>query len=233
VSDKLYYKKLLTAILRNFTVQLHYAKNVLLMLEYLFGSKTRFKLLKIFFRDPIDRYFVRQLGRFTETQINAVRRELDLLVRSGIIMEIDSEEPTKKDRDEAGGSLRKYYTLNVASTLYPELKALLLKDQLMSERRFVNELKDKIGTVDLIVLSGRFTGDHTVQTDILLVGAIREGLVSKIVSEAEKEFGFEIRYTIMTKDEFVDRRRMMDKFLYSIFEADHLVIEDRLKMLSP
>ena len=203
------------------------------MLEYLFGSKTRFKLLKIFFRDPIDRYFVRQLGRFTETQINAVRRELDLLVRSGIITEMEASEPNKKDREEAGGSLRKYYTLNVASTLYPELKALLLKDQLMSEKRFVNELKDKSGSVDLIVLSGRFTGDHIAQTDILLVGAVRESVVSKTVLDAEREFGFEIRYTIMSKDEFTDRRRMMDKFLYSVFEADHLIIEDRLKLLSP
>lgn len=204
------------------------------MLEYLFGSKTRFKLLKIFFREPIERYFVRQLGRLTETQINAVRRELDLLLRSGIISEVELVESERRSKNaSAGGSLRKYYTLNVGSTIYPELRDLLLKDQLIGERQFVAELKEKGGEIDLIVLSGRFTGDKTAKTDILLVGAVREGVVEKIVSQAEKDLGFEVRYTIFSKEEFSDRRRMMDKFLYSIFEADHLIIEDKFKLLSP
>ncbi|EKD67137.1 MAG: hypothetical protein ACD_48C00582G0001, partial [uncultured bacterium] len=40
--------------------------------------------------------------------------------------------------------------------------------------------------------------------------------------------GFPIRYTILTEDELYERRHMMDKFIYSIFEAKHMRVVDEL-----
>lgn len=195
------------------------------MLEQLFGSKTRFQLLKILFRDPEENYFVRELARALEVQINAIRRELDRLVKLGVVQELKG---VKSEDGGHGSNLRKYYSLNKESLLFPELHALILKAQVLGEQEFISEIKAKAGKIKLFLLTGRFTGDKDVYSDLLLVGEIKEKSVSRVVKKYEKEFGFEIRYTIMTEQEFKDRRHVMDKFVFSLFEADNVKVIDKL-----
>ena len=54
------------------------------MLEHLFGSKTRVRLLRLFLHHPEEAFFVRELARKTHFQMNAVRRELENLVDSSL-----------------------------------------------------------------------------------------------------------------------------------------------------
>ncbi|KKQ27698.1 MAG: polymerase beta domain protein region protein [Candidatus Magasanikbacteria bacterium GW2011_GWC2_37_14] len=197
------------------------------MLEHLFGSKTRLKLLRFFFRHSDRPYFVRELARELGVQVNAIRRELELLVLATLIKEVAAGE---KSNYEHGSNLRKYYILNEDSLLTPELQALLLKAQLLGEQKFINEVKDRAGEIKLFLLTGQFTGDTRTNSDLLLVGEIKERVVDKIVTEYEKEFGFEIRYTIMSEKELLDRRRMMDKFLYALFEANNVKVIDKFNI---
>jgi len=196
------------------------------MLEHLFGSKTRLKLLKTFFREPERSFFVRELTRIMGVQINAVRRELKLLISADIIKEVDA--PIDMKISKAGATLRKYYLLNDESILYPELQALLLKGQILGEQEFVKELKDKSGDVKMFLLTGRFTNELNAFSDILLVGNLKERTVAKLIDQYEKEFGFDIRYTTMTEQEFYDRQHVMDKFLFSMFEGKYILVVDGL-----
>ncbi|MBT3419476.1 MAG: hypothetical protein HN726_04030 [Candidatus Magasanikbacteria bacterium] len=197
------------------------------MLEHLFGSKTRLKLLGIFFRDPSRAWYVRELAREAEVQINGVRREIDLLLKSSLLQV--TTPPVDIKESDAGAKLRKYYILNTESILYPEIQALLTKGKLMEQNMFVEEVKKKAGDVTLFLVTGRFTGDTDVQSDLLLVGKIKERVMTKIISTYEKEFGFDIRYTIMTNQEFKDRRNVMDKFIYSLFDGDHVLVVNNMK----
>jgi len=54
-------------------------------LRDLFISKVRVKLLQIFFDDPNELYYVRQLVRKAGEEINAVRRELNHLEQPGLL----------------------------------------------------------------------------------------------------------------------------------------------------
>ena len=54
-------------------------------IEKLFGSKTRAKLLKLFFGSPEKSFYVREMTRVIDEQINSVRRELLNLENIGII----------------------------------------------------------------------------------------------------------------------------------------------------
>lgn len=197
------------------------------MLEHLFGSKTRVRLLRLLFRNPGKEYFVRELARMMDSQINAVRRELEILLSAGIIKEIEKKD-TKST--QAGASLRKYYGLNTESIVFAELQALLSKAQLMGEQKFVRELQGKAGNIKLLVLTGRFTHDDRAPSDMLLVGDIKERSVEQQIVAYEKEFGFPIRFTIMTEAEFADRRYVMDKFIFSIFECNHVKVVNTLKI---
>jgi len=120
------------------------------MLEHLFGSKTRLKLLRFFFRHSDRPYFVRELARELGVQVNAIRRELELLVLATLIKEVAAGE---KSNYEHGSNLRKYYILNEDSLLTPELQALLLKAQLLGEQKFINEVKDRAGEIKLFLLN--------------------------------------------------------------------------------
>jgi hypothetical protein len=200
------------------------------MLEHLFGSKTRLKLLKAFFREPERAYYVRELTRLLEAQINAIRRELELLIAAGIVVERESDFPKQAlQSGEAGAALRKYYTLNKESILYPELQALLLKAQVIGEEQFFHDIQEKGGELKLLLLSGRFSGDKRSPTDLLIVGKIHERPLERLIASYEKEYGAEIRYTVMTEQEFYDRRHIMDKFIFSVFESKHIIIVNDLK----
>src|ERR1051326_7065453 len=55
------------------------------MIEQLFGSKTRVKLLYLFYSNPNRSFYVREITRKIDEQINSVRRELGNLLTIGII----------------------------------------------------------------------------------------------------------------------------------------------------
>lgn len=198
-----------------------------MLLEHLFGSKTRVRLLRVLFRTPERSFFVRELARLLEVQINAIRREIETLAIAGLLQEVDGK---PENSSKAGATLRKYYRVNVECPIYPELQALLAKEQLTGEGDFAREVEARVGNLDFLLVTGRFTRDTAVQTDILLVGAVKERVLEKLVAEYEKKLGFQIRYTIMSRQEFQDRRYVMDKFIFSLFEANHVVAVDRLGM---
>lgn len=197
------------------------------MLEHLFGSKTRANLLRVFFRDVEQAFYVRELTRILDVQINAIRRELKILQKLELVKEIDAP---KDAEDEAGSSRRKYYKIDPEALLFNELKQLLIRAQLVDEQELVREIMNKGGRIELFMITGRFTGDKRAPVDMLIVGALKDQIIAKIVDKYEKKFGFEINYTTMGTQEFSERRHMMDKFLYSIFEADHLSVVDNLQL---
>src|ERR1700729_905866 len=55
------------------------------MIEQLFGSKTRVKLLQLFYGNPNRSFYVREITRKIDEQINSVRRELANLLNVGLI----------------------------------------------------------------------------------------------------------------------------------------------------
>lgn len=198
------------------------------MLEHLFGSKTRADMLRIFFREPQKALYVRELTRLLDTQINAVRREIESLMSLGLLIEKEADLTAALAAGEAGASLRKYYVVNMDHILYHELRALILRSQIVDEQALLKELRDKGGTIDILLITGIFTGDKNAPVDMLIVGDIKPQRVAKSIENYEARFGASVRYTTMTRQEFTDRRHMMDKFLFSILEAEHIFIVKEL-----
>jgi len=193
------------------------------MLEHLFGSKTRVKLLQLFFRYPERAFFVRELSRLSNTQLNSVRRELANLESCDIVVRSDG----KQKNDSVGTQRSKFFRLNTGSLLFGELKALLIKTQVLEEQEFINQIKTKSGNVSFFLLTGLFTNVDSVGTDILLVGTIKEQTVARLIKEYEKNSGNSVRYTIMSDKEFEERREIGDVFLYAVLESRHVTIADK------
>ena len=201
------------------------------MLEQLFGSKTRVKLLRLFLNNPSQPYYLRELARTLKTQLNSVRREVNNLERLGIIKSVqlvaEGAEPAKEKkapkRKKRKSGDKKYFLADNDFILYPELKGLLLKAQVLLEKDFIIKIQ-KLAKLKFFVLTGIFVGIEGFVTDMLLVGTVDRKKLVKIVSKFEKELDRSINYTVMTATEFKYRQDITDRFLYDILEGRKIII---------
>lgn len=207
------------------------------MLEQLFGSRTRIKLLKIFFGEPEKSFFIRELVRKSGERLNSVRRELANLEKLGVVKHVESEagagdgkarikkrKTPKKDLDQ-----RKFYVIDHSFALFMELKNLVLKSQLAIKKDLSDEIQ-KSGNVKLLVLTGLFVGEPE-GPDLLIVGSLNRDRLRRLVGRFEKIIGQEIRYTMLSLNDFNLRQSVTDKFLYTILSGKKIVVVNKFKNL--
>lgn len=202
------------------------------MLDQLFGSKTRVTLLRLFFDNPEQAYYVRELTRLVGAQINSVRRELDNLTYLGIVRAIEELEVAKHETESVipypkGLNKKKYYQLNRTFVLHDELSSLFGKSHLLLEKELYNEMKT-LGDLSLLVLTGFFSNVTPATTDMLIVGSVNKQEAATMIKTFEQRLGREINYTIMPVKEFEYRRQLTDKFLYDILVNPKIVVVDQI-----
>lgn len=198
------------------------------MLEQLFGSRTRVKLLSLFLRQQQEPLFVREITREIGTQINAVRRELANLVKFGLINEVVVEEEAT-DKKKRPGLKRKYYRINKDFPLLREISSLVLKAQLLLEHRLDKEIV-ALGDIQYLAFMGIFLGGNPSPVDLFIVGNVDKDALANLMHETERDLNCEIRYSVMEPDEFRYRKDMTDKFLYAILEGNKNVVVDKIHL---
>lgn len=192
-------------------------------LEQLFGSKTRSRLLTLLLNHPEDSYFVRELTRKIDAQLNSVRRELKNLMELGLVNEIDAKDVSEKRTAEN----KKFYQCNMDSMLFQDLRALLQKAQILLNKTLVQEIDDH-GHIEYLALTGKFVRDLDVPVDLFIVGTIDQKALRESVRRFEQELGDEVNFTLMPHEEFFYRKQISDKFLFSVLNAHKVVMIDRL-----
>ncbi|HSX45512.1 MAG TPA: transcriptional regulator [Candidatus Saccharimonadia bacterium] len=200
------------------------------MVEQLFGSKTRVKLLQLFYSNPNRSFFVREITRKIGEQINSVRRELSNLLSIGIITS-----------DNTNNKL--YYEVNQKYEYYEPLQQIfgsgvkknLGKKTLPADEDgdgiVDNDLKS-VGHVELAVFTGQFTRDETPGIDFLVVGDVNPNALQKYVDELEAKEGKSIRYTLMSLPDFRYRQQIRDRFAVGIMNAKKQVLVDQHALLA-
>lgn len=175
-------------------------------------SKVRVKLLQIFLSAPEEMFYIRELTRKIDEEINAVRRELMHLDTLGLV------------KSEARGN-RLYYTFNKNYLFHKELMSMIGKSTGLG--RDIVKAAPKLGHVKFAMLSGRFVrhmprAKDTV--DLLLVGDLILPQLSELIREQEAKLGREINYTVMTEAELSYRKTHTDPFIGRILSASRVMI---------
>lgn len=186
------------------------------MLEQLFGSKTRTQLLRTFLQNPEASFFVRELTRRLDVQINAIRHELKNLESLGLIETVAVEGKAVQ---------KKHFRLKQNSILIPELRALFVKSRVLLEKDMVRRLQ-AVGRVSYFALTGRFVDREEAPTDIFIVGKVERRKLADLIRKFEIEFGHEINFTVLDEEEMRYRMDVMDRFLYSVLDQPKLVFVD-------
>lgn len=188
------------------------------MLEQLFSSKVRVKLLAIFLAGKPQSYYVRELTRRLDERINSVRLELANLEGLGLL----------KSRFQEG---KKYYYPNDQFKLYPELKRLIFKAGLEGSK-LARDIEQLAG-IKFACLSGKFIGLDDSPVDLFVVGRINKKALVRIVRKLEEGLGEELNYTVVSLAEFLYRQEMHDRFVDTIFKSDYLKLVDRIGSHKP
>ena len=186
------------------------------MLEQLFGSRTRVKILALLLNNSTRSYYVREITRKIDEQINSVRRELANLKAVGLVTS------TAKN-----GKI--FYQANPKSDIFPELKKIFGK--VSKETVFENQIGEKIkalGPVQYAALHGYFVQDASSPIDLFIVGGIDKAKMRPLIRDLSSEVGHEVNYTIMTPEEFEERSVLFDRFITEVLSSPKIVVVDYL-----
>lgn len=184
------------------------------MLEKLFGSRTRVKVLALLLNNSSRSYYVREITRKVDEQINSVRRELANLKAVGLV-----------NSNAKNGKV--YFQANTKSDIFPDLKKIFGKvaREAAAESQIGDRLKT-VGAVSYAALLGYFVQDAASEVDLFIVGTVDKTKMKPVIKELSEEVGHEINYTVMTPEEYQERRVLFDRFLTEIMSAPKIVVVD-------
>lgn len=190
--------------------------------EKLFGSKTRAKLLRLFFENPEKSFYVREMTRVIEEQINSVRRELMNLETIGVIK---SETFDNKI----------YYSANSKHPFYRPMIDIFSKkfdssrDQDAPSTKWEEYSRPVKNYLKGLVVTNRLPGQEGI--DLLIIGNDRTKKLTRWAEVVEKKLGKPINYVIMSPDDFTYRKSVRDRFVAEIFEMEISEIIDPGKLI--
>lgn len=184
-------------------------------LARLFGSFVRLKLLRLFlFNDDLS-FSAADLAFRAKAAKDAVRKDLNVLVASGIVRKKAGKEGVR-------------YTASRKFPYYDALQAFIRSTTHLSDTDMVNALR-RAGALRLVVLSGLFTGAVETKADLLVVGdKLDDKALETAIRAIEAELGRELRFACFSTEDFRYRRGVYDRLLRDIFDFPHRVLLDRI-----
>ena len=190
--------------------------------EKLFGSKTRAKLLKLFFENPEKSFYVREMTRVINEQINSVRRELLNLESIGII------------KNETFDN-KVYYSANNKHPFYRPMidifskKIDAVREKDIKENTWEDYCRPVKNYLKGLVVTNRLPGQDGI--DLLIIGNDRTKKLTRWAEVIEKKQGKPLNYAIMSPDDFTYRKSVHDRFIMEILEMEISEIIDPEKLI--
>jgi predicted transcriptional regulator len=193
------------------------------MIDALFGSKTRVKLLHLFLNNPGRAFYVREITRKIDEQINSVRRELANMLEVGII------------RSDSSNN-RLYYEVDQDYIFYEPLHqifadASLAADAAQTEPNDWQKKFRALGDVRVVIFAGKLVHGSDSPIDLLVAGNASKTKLKHLVTALEKEEGGSLSYTVMSYEDFYYRLSVRDQFVSDMLNTKHSVIVDAENIL--
>lgn len=191
------------------------------MIDTLFGSKTRVKLLHLFLNNPGRSFYVREITRIIDEQINSVRRELSNMITIGIITS-----------DSADNKL--YYSVNTKYEHFKPLSDIFSDsahkspelDASDQEQSNIYDVFSKIHGAKVVIASGGLVKGSKAGVDLIIAGPVSADKTKKLIMEVEKSEHMDVRYAIMPYDEFYYRLSVRDRFIVDVLGDKRVVVVD-------
>ncbi len=173
---------------------------------YLTRSKLRRDLLTLFFLNPGQSYYLRELERRLGASPGTLARELKAFSNDGLL-----------SRQARGREV--FYQINHDHPLFSEIKAIVEKTVGIPAR--ISEGFQKMKEVRSAYVYGslaqeKMTADSDI--DLLIVGKETDGL-NQFLKTLEAMFGREVNATVYSQNEFDRKRKDKSEFIYEVMKS--------------
>ena len=188
-------------------------QNFFPMLEKLFSSKTRIRLLTVFLLRGDGRFYLRELVKKTGAQLRSVQVELANLTEAGILIKEISGRQT-------------YYRIDKRCPIIPELRSIFIKTAGLSDvlRTALAPLADSI---DVAFVFGSFATDRVrpdSDVDLMIVGRVTLQEIVDVLGSVEQEIGREVNPSVFPLEEFRERVEAGEHFIISVLNERKLFL---------
>jgi len=196
------------------------------ILEQLFDSPIKVKLLKLFLRNP-NRFFpMGDIVKKTQSSKNTVIKQVRGLESINFLKSKKVKANSKKQIE--GGV---YFGVNPKFDFYQELQSLVLKSSPTSKDKILDKIL-KIGRIKMALISGVFLNTGNSRVDLFVVGDdIDSRRLKNLLLDLESETGKEIEYAAMDSKEFDYRFHMFDRFVRDVLEKPHEKLINKIKFI--
>ncbi len=170
-------------------------------IDKLLVSKVRKKLINFFIKDSSAELHMRGLVREISEEINAVRRELNNLEETGLLV------------SQKRGN-RIYFKLNTKSPLAKPLRELFYLDDEHVAQLF--DLTKDVGKVDaLMIFENFFTQEYEsdFDLDVLYIGDVDVSILNGVISNMEKKTGRQLKTGLFNRRDLEFQLKKYDDFL--------------------
>jgi len=182
------------------------------MLKDIVPSQARRKILALFFQNYGESYHLRRVCREVAQEINAVKRELDILENAKILLK---EKRLNKS----------IYSINPKYIFFDELLRIFAKELPLSQK--IMKDKARLGKVAFAAMSLKLIKKEAIKQSevyVIFVGTVVAAEVQKHIQSVEKDYPFEINYTIMPKTEFDYRKKQNDPFIWTFLREPKVML---------
>jgi predicted nucleotidyltransferase len=172
----------------------------------IFKSKTRREIFRLYFTNPDNEYYLRELERLLSIPVSMIRKELLRLVADGVF---DSRKV---------GNLT-YFYINKEYPLFDELSSIVFKT--IGIKGLLQKTLEKLSGIQVAFIYGSFAKNEanaSSDVDLFLVGDIEEDELVREINELEKRLKREINYSVYSKRDFTEKKRKRDPFIVDLLE---------------
>lgn len=180
--------------------------------SYLTKSRLRSDLLALFFLNPENSYFLRELARTLNVSPGALARELKALSSEGLLL-----------KDPRGKQI--FYRINRKHPLFNEMKGIIEKTAGIPKAlaEGLKPLKDiREAYLYGSIVTGRMEAHSDI--DLLLVGKQNDSTL-KLLETLERKFGRAINVTTYSAKEFEQKRKDKSEFLFQAMKSPILKLK--------
>ncbi len=203
------------------------------ILERLFGSAAKVKIIKLFLFNKEEAYDVTQTADRTKVSGGVARKEIVNLERIGFLKTRSYTKEIRRQKNRNMTVVRKRTYGWTLDTRFPYIEALelFLSNINPFKHRDILDKISRAGKMQLVIIAGIFIKDPDSRVDLLIVGDnIKQNMLDGIIKTIESEIGKEIRYAVFETSEFSYRYSMFDKLIRDILDYPHEKIINKLNL---
>jgi len=183
------------------------------MLEQLFGSRLRARVIGWLFAHPDESFYVRQLTAILSENSTNLSRELARLESLGLLI------------SERAGQ-QKYFQANPRSSLFDELKGLAAKTTgaVDALRQALDSHKRQIRQAFIFGSFARYEQTAASDIDLMIVGDVDEVALQPSIANAEDTLRRTINYSLISEREYTEKSQTDSGFIAAVARGPKICV---------